>query len=100
MNKRRIAVLVVLMALTLAAGAAAEFEVGDELRVVNCKEYVTLREEASKSADALARIPLGQKIVCLEDDNGESCACGRTAGGATCFAGILTTRRRTDTRSR
>lgn len=59
------------MALTLAAGAAAEFEVGDELRVVNCKEYVTLREEASKSADALARIPLGQKIVCLEDDNGE-----------------------------
>ncbi len=71
MNKRRIAVLVVLMALTLAAGAAAEFEVGDELRVVNCKEYVTLREEASKSADALARIPLGQKIVCLEDDNGE-----------------------------
>ena len=33
MNKRRVAVLVVLMALTLAADAAAEFEVGDVLRI-------------------------------------------------------------------
>lgn len=71
MKKRLSVVLAVLLALTLAAGAAAEFEVGDELRVVNCKEYVTLREEASTSADALARVTLGTKIVCLEDDGGE-----------------------------
>jgi len=71
MKKRLSMVLAVLLALTLAAGAAAEFEVGDELLVANCNEYVTLREEASTGANALARVTLGTKIVCLDDDNGD-----------------------------
>lgn len=61
--------LTVLLTLLLATSAFAEFEVGDELRVVNCKEYITLREEASTHANALERVHLGSKIVCLEDDN-------------------------------
>lgn len=62
--------LTVFLALLMAAGAFAEFEVGDEARVVNCKEYITLREDANTSASALARVPLGAEIICLEDDNG------------------------------
>lgn len=71
MKRRLLLALAVLLALTLLAGAVAEFELGDEARVVNCNEYVTLREEASTSASALARVSLGTELVCLSDDGGE-----------------------------
>jgi len=58
--KRMIACL---LALALAlCGATALAELGNRLKVVNCKEYVTLRAWPDTSADALARIPLGKAV--------------------------------------
>lgn len=57
------------LALLLASGALAD--VGARLKVVNCKEYITLREEPSTSAAALDRIPLSACVDELsEAENG------------------------------
>lgn len=38
---------------------------GEEFEVVKCKEYITLREEPSKKADELDRVPLGDHVVMI-----------------------------------
>ncbi len=65
-------VLFCTLALLLALGgltALAETDagIGSKLRVVNCEEYITLREEPDTSAAALARIPLKGEAVSLGD---------------------------------
>ncbi|HAE44536.1 MAG TPA: hypothetical protein DCG37_02910 [Lachnospiraceae bacterium] len=40
---------------------------GQSLWVANCKEYITLRESASTSADALARMPLYAHVTYIAD---------------------------------
>jgi hypothetical protein len=63
----------VMVLLMLMGGAFAErgLMLGDMLEVVNCNEFVTLREEPSTKAEALARIPLGGQArwlnVCTDD---------------------------------
>ena len=61
----------VLALLLCAAGMSALAEtdagIGSKLRVVNCEEYITLREEPDTSAAALARIPLKGEAVSLGD---------------------------------
>ena len=51
-----------LLLAVLLCGATALSEVGDRRKVVNCEEYVTLREWPETSANALARIPLGKVV--------------------------------------
>lgn len=47
-----------MLALALMCAAEAMAEIGAQLIVVNCNEYITLREEPSTKAAALDRIPL------------------------------------------
>lgn len=51
-----------MLALALLSMPAALAQIGDRLRVVNCNEYITLREEPSTSAASLAHIPLGAEV--------------------------------------
>lgn len=63
--------LLVLAALALGGVALADALVGDEVEVVRCEEFITLREEPSTSAAALARMPLGSKAAVIRDDGGD-----------------------------
>lgn len=47
--------------------SSSGYSYGQSLWVVNCKEYITLRESASTSADALARIPLYAHVTYIAD---------------------------------
>lgn len=51
-----------LLILCLLCAHAALADVGTRLRVTNCNEYITLREEPDTSAAALARMPLGAYV--------------------------------------
>ena len=67
--KKQIAAIsfVLLLVLLLTVSAVAADRIPEEhdfryigaMRVVKCKEYVTLRAEPYKSAKALAKVPLG-----------------------------------------
>ena len=57
---KKIMALIAVLALLCATPALAD--IGDRLRVVNCNEYITLREEPSTSAASLAHIPLGASV--------------------------------------
>ncbi len=48
--------------------AALHKEQGPNMRVVNCKEYVSLRETRSKSAKRLAKVPLGALVLAFPED--------------------------------
>ena len=74
-------ILVMLLMLALLCAAGAQAEVGAALKVVNCNEFVTLREEPSTDAAALARVPLGARVDELHwAENGFTCVSyrGRT----------------------
>lgn len=51
-----------LLALSLLCAPMALADVGARMRVTNCNEYITLREEPDTSAAALARLPLGAYV--------------------------------------
>lgn len=61
---RKMLVLLLAIALTMLCGASAEGAVGyiGEMTVVNCQEWVSLREWPDTSAERLARIPLGATV--------------------------------------
>lgn len=69
--KRLFCALLALTALLAGSAALADMRVGDEARVVNCNEYITLREEPSTSAAALARMPLGARVTVIRDDGSD-----------------------------
>jgi len=69
---RKVLCCVLAMLLALAGMSALAVEIGTTMMVVNCNEYITLREEPDTSATALARMPLGEKgmVFLSEADNG------------------------------
>ena len=48
--------------------AALHREQGPNMKVVNCKEYVSLREEASTKSTRLAKVPLGAVVYAFIDE--------------------------------
>ncbi|MDO5323625.1 MAG: SH3 domain-containing protein [Clostridia bacterium] len=66
--KRLITCILALMMLLSCAAYAISL---DQLHVVGCEEFITLREEPSTSAKAIVQIPLGALVTCYEyKDNG------------------------------
>ena len=55
-------ILALIMLLSCAAHAASL----DQLHVVGCEEFITLREEPSTGAKAIVQIPLGALVTCYE----------------------------------
>lgn len=55
-------ILALMMLLSCAAHAASL----DQLHVVGCEEFITLREEPSTGAKAIVQIPLGALVTCYE----------------------------------
>ena len=49
-------------------GAAFHRTEGPNMRVVNCKDYVSLRSKASKSSTRLAKVPLGASVLAYPDE--------------------------------
>ena len=68
---KKLIVCVFLLSLLACASALGEVdpEPGTKLRVVNCDEYITLREAPDTSAAALARLPLGAEAIALGDES-------------------------------
>lgn len=48
-------------------GAALRREQGPNMRVIKCKEYVSLREERSTSSARLAKVPLGAMVLAFPE---------------------------------
>ena len=70
---KKLLTCVLALAMILATGVPAlAVEIGTTMTVVNCNEYITLREEPDTRAAALDRMPLGEKGVVFlgEADNG------------------------------
>ena len=53
-------------------GAALHREQGPNMRVVNCKESVSLREKRSKTSARLAKVPLGALVLAFPDAGDEN----------------------------
>ena len=49
-------------------GAAFRREEGPNMRIVNCKDYVSLRSKADKSSTRLAKVPLGASVLAYPDE--------------------------------
>lgn len=62
--KKLIAALLCLCGL-ICTGALAEWELGTRAQVVNCREYVSLREESAASSARLEKIPLNERVNVL-----------------------------------
>ena len=52
--------------------AALHREQGPNMRVVNCSEYVSLRESPSASSDRLAKVPLGALVLTFPEAGEEN----------------------------
>ena len=50
-----------------ANGAALYKKKGPNMRVVNCKQYVSLREKRASSSKRLAKVPLGAQVLAYPD---------------------------------
>ena len=61
--RRLITCILALMLLLSSAAYAASL---DQLHVVGCEEFITLREEPSTGAKAIVQIPLGALVTCYE----------------------------------
>ena len=64
--KRLLVCLLILALAGASALAETDIQIGTWLRVVNCQEYITLREEPDTKATALDRIPLGAEAISLD----------------------------------
>ena len=53
-------------------GAAIHRENGPNMRVVNCSNYVSLREKPSKSSARLAKVPLGALVLAFPEAGEEN----------------------------
>ncbi len=53
-------------------GAALHREQGPNMRVVKCKEFVSLREKRSKSSKRLAKVPLGALVLAFPEAGEEN----------------------------
>ena len=60
-------ILALAMTLLLLCGSALAAEIGSSLKVVDCNEYISLREEPSKSAGVLAKIPLKARVAMVDE---------------------------------
>lgn len=77
---KRIMTCVLILALLCATPALAD--IGDRLKVVDCNEYITLREEPYTSAASLAHIPLGAAVDEIQwAENGFLCVSYRGKTG-------------------
>ena len=66
-------ILTCILALMLLLSCTAYATSLDQLHVVGCEEFITLREEPSTSAKAIVQIPLGALVTCYEyTENGLS----------------------------
>lgn len=66
---KKILCLVLCLMLAMGSAMAAEtVKFGDLLEVANCKEFITLRAEASTKAEALDTLPLGEAVRYLGSD--------------------------------
>ena len=63
--KRLIALALILILLVSSAFACDGWRTGDHVQVVNCREYISLREEPSTEAVVIDRIPLDGVAVWL-----------------------------------
>ena len=63
----------------LCANAFADTAIGTYMEVEHCNEFVSLRYSNSTSSELLARVPLGERVVCLAD-LGEFCYVGTQYG--------------------
>ena len=59
-------ILTCILALMLLLSCTAYAASLDQLHVVDCEEYITLREEPSTSAKRVVQIPLGALVTCYE----------------------------------
>lgn len=60
-------ILALAMTLLLLCGSALAAEIGSSLKVVDCNEYISLREEPSKAAGVLAKIPLKARVAMMDE---------------------------------
>lgn len=67
--KKFLATLAVLVVIVIAPASQVQAHTGDLYwaRVVNCNEWISLREYPSTSAPRLARIPLGTLVKVYKD---------------------------------
>ena len=56
-------ILACVLTLLLLCGSALAADIGSSLKVVDCNEYISLREEPSKSSAVLARLPLNARVA-------------------------------------
>jgi len=75
MKKKTWLVLLLMVALTLVCASALAFDKeGTEygnMRVVNCKQWVSLREKPAQNSDRLAVVPLGAEVTdCVKSTKG------------------------------
>ncbi len=72
MRKLGLLLLVVLLVGVFAGACLAEEQtLGPNMRVVKCKEFVSLREEASTKAKRLLKVPLGAEVLAWMDGGNE-----------------------------
>ena len=57
-------ILTCILALMMLLSCTAYATSLDQLHVVGCEEYITLREDASTSSDCMQRMPLGALVEC------------------------------------
>ena len=68
---KRVSVVLVALLLLLTSRACAKGVIGQHARVVNCKEFISLRYEPSSSAQVMQRLPLGSEAIYLSSaENG------------------------------
>ena len=65
-------VLAVLLTAAFTLSGLGEAVIGPNMRVVNCKEYVSLREKPSTSAKRLIKVPLGAEVLVWLDGGDDS----------------------------
>ena len=81
MKRKLLTALLAILLLTLTAALCAA-EAADTMRVVRCKEWVSLRERPDTRADRLVKVPLGALVTgCGEEENGFiPCTYGEQSG--------------------
>lgn len=65
-------IIIAMLLLALVCGGAMAEALGTRMKVVNCNEWITLREDPSKKADSLAQMPLNsENLILLDEDFGD-----------------------------
>lgn len=70
---KRMLILMLAAMILCASGALAE--VPDEMRIVNCQEWVSLRAEPDSATQRFAEVPLGATVRGFYQSNGEFTQC-------------------------